>query len=213
MTTRLLVGPLLGLESDTLYTVCFRTDRSVRQAQVRFNGQAVAAQAVGETWGGTVWRAEHVVPLQDAPQQIRYAIHLDDQSAYNQDGAEWSFHVPGRTEKPRLLYASCNGFSSPDLAVKTERPYILWGKIRKFQLAEMAKVAAGEAGTPYALMLLGAISSTPTRCGRRCRCCANGAMSARKRNSGPRLRRRCSISSTGFTMNCINGAGASRSCR
>ena len=155
MTTRLLVGPLLGLESDTLYTVCFRTDRSVRQAQVHFDGQAVAAQAVGETSSGTVWRAEHALTLQDAPQQIRYTIHLDGQSAYNQDGAEWSFHVPGRTEKPRLLYASCNGFSSPDLAVKTERPYILWGKIRKFQLAEMAKVAAGEPGTPYALMLLG----------------------------------------------------------
>jgi len=155
MTARLLVGPLLGLESDSLYTVCFRTDPSVRQAQVSFNGQSIAAQAVGTTWSGVVWRAELALPLREVQQQVRYEIRLDDQLAYNQDGCEWTFHVPGKAEKPRLLYASCNGFSSPDLAVKTERPYILWGKIRKFQIAEMAKAAAGDAASPYALMLLG----------------------------------------------------------
>lgn len=32
MPQKLLLGPLLGIESDTLYTICFLTDRSVTQA-------------------------------------------------------------------------------------------------------------------------------------------------------------------------------------
>lgn len=161
--------PLLSLKSGSLYTVCFRTDPSVRQTQVSFNGQSIAAQAVGTTWSGVVWRAELALPLHEARQQVRYEIHLDDQLAYNQDGCEWTFHVPGKAAKPRLLYASCNGFSSPDLAVKTERPYILWGKIRKFQIAEMAKAARTHS------CYWEAISCTPMICRPTCHCCANGA--------------------------------------
>lgn len=206
--------PLLSLKSGSLYTVCFRTDPSVRQTQVCFNGQSIAAQAVGTTWSGVVWRAELALPLREARQQVRYEIRLDDQLAYNQDGCEWTFHVPGKAAKPRLLYASCNGFSSPDLAVKTERPYILWGKIRKFQIAEMAKAAAGDAASPYALMLLGGDQLYADDLWTHVPLLRKwSAMSARTRSSRPRFPRRCPISSTGFMTNCTSGAGASRTCR
>ena len=47
--------------------------------------------------------------------------------AFNRDS--WSFYVPSSTEKPKFAYASCNGFSSPDLLAKTDEPYLLWDKL------------------------------------------------------------------------------------
>lgn len=155
MTTKLLLGPLLGLESDTLYTVCFSTPRSASRASVTFNGKAVEAIKTGETPSSAVWRAEWQATLQKNPQLVRYHIHVDGAQAQSQDQRDWCFYIPGEQEKPRLLYASCNGFSSADLISKVEKPYILWGKIRKFQLAEMDKVLAGEEAAPYALMIMG----------------------------------------------------------
>jgi hypothetical protein len=155
MTVKLLIGPLLGLESDTLYTVCFSTSRAATRAAVTFNGNSVNALKVGDTYSTSVWRAEWTAAPQIDPRLVRYSIQVDGNLAYNQDGSEWTFYVPGSKEKPRMLYASCNGFSSPDLMTKTERPYILWGKIRKFQQAEMAKVNTDDIPAPYSLMLLG----------------------------------------------------------
>lgn len=155
MTIKLSVGPLLGLESDTLYTVCFSTPKSISRASASFNGQAVDARKTGETWTSKVWRAEIQLPLQADARVVRYRVYADGNPGTNQDGDEWTFYVPGKDEKPRMLYASCNGFSSPDLITKTERPYILWGKIRKFQMAEMAKINTDDIPCPYSLMLLG----------------------------------------------------------
>ena len=49
MGQKILVGPLLGIESDTGYTVCFTTEPGVSDAEVNFNGHSVTAQAVGTT--------------------------------------------------------------------------------------------------------------------------------------------------------------------
>ena len=155
MSVKLLVGPLLGLESDSLYTVCFTAPRTATRASVTFNGQSVDAHRIGDTPTSTVWRAEWNAQTQADPRVVHYHVHVDGSLAHNKDGSEWRFYVPGEKEKPRLLYASCNGFSSPDLVTKTERPYILWGKIRKFQRAEFDKVNSDDIPAPYSLMLLG----------------------------------------------------------
>lgn len=155
MSVKLLLGPLLGLESDTHYTVCFSTARSANRAAVTFNGRSIDAHKTGETPSSNIWRAEWTAKLQPDAQLVRYNVYVEGEQAHNQDGDEWCFYVPGEREKPRLLYASCNGFSSSDLVSKTERPYILWGKIRKFQLTELAKINTDEIPAPYSLMLLG----------------------------------------------------------
>jgi len=155
MTVKLLIGPLLGLENESLYTVCFSTPLTAAQASVSFNGHAITAQKIGSTPTSNVWRAEWDAQVQITPRVVRYNVIVDGAPAGNQDGTEWTFYVPGEKEKPRLLYASCNGFSSPDLVTKTERPYILWGKIRKFQQAEIAKAESNAAAAPYSLMLMG----------------------------------------------------------
>src|SRR5690606_26265439 len=57
---------------------------------------------------------------------------------------EWAFYLPAKTEKPKIMYGSCNGFSSADLVNKTDHPYRLWNTL-----------ATEHAASPYSLMILG----------------------------------------------------------
>ncbi|MEZ0389329.1 MAG: alkaline phosphatase D family protein, partial [Verrucomicrobium sp.] len=62
--------------------------------------------------------------------------------------SQWDFHLPGKGAKPRLAYASCNGFSSSGLA-QTVDPGAVWEKL-KSQHAEKG----ADAG-PFSLLLMG----------------------------------------------------------
>lgn len=141
----LLVGPLLGVESDTHYTFCFLTSQSVTTAHIFVEGVSVAAIRVAETYRGTFWRAETSLSRKNNGRHVTYGAQLDSQDAQDVNGrAQWRFYVAGRTEKPNIAYASCNGFSSLDLVNKTEQPYHLW-----------EKMALNHQTEPYALLLLG----------------------------------------------------------
>lgn len=145
MASPLLVGPLLGLESDSLYTVCFTTAKTVSQASVTASGRSVHASVIGETFSGRVWRAEIDIAPDNHAKIIRYTVSVDGSLASNRTGRnEWEFYVPARSEKPRLMYASCNGFSSADLINKTEHPYALWETLKQ-----------QHKDNPFALMILG----------------------------------------------------------
>ncbi|HVK98871.1 MAG TPA: alkaline phosphatase D family protein, partial [Dongiaceae bacterium] len=145
MPAAILTGPLLGLESDSLYTVCFTTTKNIAKASVIANGRAVPAVNVGETYGAHFWRADIQIAPQQSAQQVRYSVQLDGNPANNRNNSsEWQFYVPGKDEKPKILYASCNGFSSADLVNKTEHPYALWERLQQEHSA-----------APYSLMIMG----------------------------------------------------------
>jgi len=132
MTTKLLAGPILGLESDSLYTVCFLSAKAVNAAVVRFNNDSVQAQPVAETAKGIFWRAEVDIPGESTELLVSYKIELDSESA--QDANErnrWTFYVPAIDEKPVFAYTSCNGFSSAEILTKTEQPYALWENMQR----------------------------------------------------------------------------------
>lgn len=145
MSAKIQVGPLLGLESNELYTVCFSTDKSVTEAQVNLNGRSSAASKVGETGSSFFWRAEHTETPHSSGKLVRYHINLNgDQASNTHNLNEWTFYVPAADEKPRFAYASCNGFSSADLVNKTDNPYALWNRLKKSHQKE-----------PYSLLLMG----------------------------------------------------------
>ncbi|RLT93800.1 alkaline phosphatase D family protein [Ketobacter sp.] len=145
MGSKILVGPLLGLESEDLYTVCFSTDQHVQQAQVNLNGHSVDAVQVGTTSGSLFWRAQHREAPHSSAKVVHYRVHLDGEPAANgHEQSEWHFYVPAADEAPRFAYASCNGFSSADLVNKTEHPYALWQRMRESHEKE-----------PFALLLMG----------------------------------------------------------
>lgn len=145
MPAQLLTGPLLGLESDTLYTLCFTTTKNVSQASVNVSGKNIAATAEGDTYASRFWRAEITIAPDNQAKNVSYSVMVNGAPASNRNQqSAWTFHVPARDTKPRMMYASCNGFSSADLVNKTEHPYALWEKLK-----------ADHAQAPYSLMILG----------------------------------------------------------
>lgn len=133
-TNTLMLGPLLGLESETLYTVCFATNPSVQQATVLFTlgGQTLtaAAQCLMTTANWALWRAELTVNAGLSAQACAYNIQVNGAGASSQQGqSQWVFEVPGNSQAPRLAYASCNGFSDPKLMKNTAEPFALWKKL------------------------------------------------------------------------------------
>lgn len=145
MSAVLLNGPLLGLESETRYTVCFLTDKTVNSASVSFDNETQPATKIQETPSGIFWRIEQDIDVGDEGKQLSYTITLNNKAASDRHRRDhWTLYVPGKAEKPRFAYTSCNGFSSADIVTKTEKPYVLW--------QEMARQ---HEDTPFSLLLMG----------------------------------------------------------
>lgn len=145
MATTLSAGPLLGLESDSLYTVCFLSTKTVTGAVVRFNNDSVQAEPVAETAKGIFWRAELTIPSQSSGLLVSYKIELDSESVRDSHERDrWTFYVPAKAEKPVFAYTSCNGFSSAEILTKTEQPYALWEDMQRKHYQQ-----------PFSLLIMG----------------------------------------------------------
>jgi hypothetical protein len=156
---KLLLGPLLGLESDNLYTVCFVMPTDCDAADVYFsNGKTVKALAVKTLHYGTFWRAEVEIEIPHHAEVISYSIKTKKVVIADQNKLDnWSFYVPPEGEDPQFIYTSCNGFSSPDLVSKTTEPYRLWKRIKKQQNQRINELENDGETTeaPYSMMLMG----------------------------------------------------------
>jgi hypothetical protein len=146
MTATLLNGPLLGLESDTRYSVCFLTDKTAQAASVTIDAQAHNAELVAETPGGLFWRVACDMAADADGRFVPYTVSIDNHTAVDRhQRSQWTFYLPGKMEKPRFAYTSCNGFSSADIVTKTEKPYVLW--------EDMVREHHGE--HPFSLLMMG----------------------------------------------------------
>lgn len=127
MHNKLVLGPILGLESDQLYTVVVVTKKSADSVHVSYlNHQLVPAQLIGEISDGKVWRMELSIDTSGAD-VIDYSLQQDGLTLIDQQGNQsWSFYVPSEKEKPKFAYASCNGFSDLTLMNTTDEPFRLW---------------------------------------------------------------------------------------
>ncbi|TFF71814.1 alkaline phosphatase family protein [Aeromonas taiwanensis] len=144
--TRLVMGPLLGLESETAYSVCFMTEPGCQSAGVRINGELLAASKQADTPKGGFWRLIwQASPKSKAGTPVDYEILLDNKPAHDQAGYDkWQFHLPSKKEQVRIGYASCNGFSDFKLLTSTPAPYAMWDKL-----------AAEHKAHPFSLLLMG----------------------------------------------------------
>ncbi|ARU26072.1 alkaline phosphatase D family protein [Cellvibrio sp. PSBB006] len=131
MKNKLVLGPILGLESDSLYTVTFVTNSSVEKAWVKFGDDKVPASSLGGIRSGSVWRAELKIEAGADSKNISYNVLTDEIEVTDSSGRScWSFYVPGKSEKPKMAYVSCNGFSDYKLMNATEQPYRLWEQMK-----------------------------------------------------------------------------------
>lgn len=143
--TNLLLGPLLGLESDSNYTVCFLTDKEVVNAHVEWGGELQAAERIADLRTGSFWRAELLIPPPGVDRLIAYRVMTNGIYASDRNAREaWEFHVPAANSQPNIVYTSCNGFSSASLATTTEEPFAMWHKLK-----------AAHTKSPFSLMIMG----------------------------------------------------------
>ena len=143
--TTLVMGPLLGLESDTQYSICFLAGVDCKAADVRVNGKLLAASKQADTPKGGFWRALWSAPAKAKTSTIGYEILLDGIPAQDLAGAEqWQFHLPGLKDQVLIGYASCNGFSDFKLLTSTPQPYAMWDRL-----------AAEHQAHPFSLLLMG----------------------------------------------------------
>lgn len=144
---KLKLGPLLGIEAENDYTVCFTTDKSIASAAVTVEGQEVLCSKVAELPDGFFWRGKIVIPAPEGihGRKLTYEITINGETANDPfDRSSWSFYVPGLNEKPLIAYTSCNGVSRSDLITKIENPFALWKDMEKSHNQK-----------PFSLLLMG----------------------------------------------------------
>lgn len=130
MKSSILLGPILGIELDNIYTVCLLTKQSVNNVVITIDGVEVAAEEIESTSSGIFWRAEHQLNINEQSKFVDYSIALDGEvSSDSNNRPSWQFYVPAINESPKFAYTSCNGFSSEALREKTTDPYRLWSEM------------------------------------------------------------------------------------
>lgn len=147
MSNSIIVGPLLGFETGDYYTVCILTAPMVAPPTLRVSGKTKPLVFARKATVGNYefWRAEFKVAAGANGANIEYTINRKSDTLTDQHGRDrWQFFVPGKTEQPKIAYASCNGFSSVKLVRDTDEPYALW-----------KRMATQHAARPFSLLLLG----------------------------------------------------------
>lgn len=156
MNAPIIVGPLLGYEEGGYYTVCILTQplNSAPLLQVSGRKSPVPFVRKDHVGDGEFWRAEFKVTVNAKAVLIEYAIKWKGEIVQDRHGRErWEFFVPGKTDRPKIAYASCNGFSSAKLVRDTNQPFALWKRMADEQAKWMANPLPD--APPYSLLLMG----------------------------------------------------------
>ena len=94
-----------------------------------------APELLAEQAGKRVWTIELDLRREAAAAEVVYSLG---------GAASWRFTVPATSERPRMAYGSCNGFSTMKLAKAQKEPFALWRELGE-----------AHAQAPYHLLMLG----------------------------------------------------------
>lgn len=124
MSQKLVLGPLLSLENDNKYVVCFLS-KTNQEFSVLFNKTEVKAQKLGNLKFGFLYRAEYIIPLSKQNQEVTYQIKSDEKIIKDtHDRNSWQFYIPAKDIKPRFAYESYENFMNSNLVKQEhEMPY------------------------------------------------------------------------------------------
>ncbi|HPI10937.1 MAG TPA: alkaline phosphatase D family protein [Catalimonadaceae bacterium] len=167
MNSTILLGPLVGLvgaptdtktdnkakdgltskvvEDIDVYTLSLLSSKDIHTVQFLLNGELFPASKVAETFSGYFWAVTIKVKINGNSQRMMYKVLLNGvETADNHGLNKWEFYIPAKNEEPCIAYASCNGFSSADLAKNTANPYGLWKRMQQ-----------NHAAAPFSLLIMG----------------------------------------------------------
>ena len=130
MKSKILLGPILGIEQEVIYTFCLVTAKSVERVVLLIDGVRVSALQSGNLVSGIFWRAEYALSDISVSKYLEYSLEIDGVITYDKHQREsWRFYIPSSTEVPKFAYTSCNGFSSEALKESCSNPYYLWSQM------------------------------------------------------------------------------------
>lgn len=126
-----IIGPILGWRGEqdgaSRIAVMIVRDDDAAPAEVNWStgaqgsGGTVPLARLGAFASATVHAADLSIPLAAERQSVEYGFAGDDR--------RWRFAVPGRGDKPRIAYGSCNGFSLPGEMRKIADKNALWQEL------------------------------------------------------------------------------------
>ena len=123
MSEKLVLGPLLSLENDNKYVVCFLS-KTTQEYSVFFDEKQVEAKRLGNLKFGYLYRAEITIPLGEEAKNITYIIKTKNGLlSDNHDRKCWSFYIPSSKKKARLGIESYENFLNANLLEEKEIPY------------------------------------------------------------------------------------------
>ena len=127
MSEKLVLGPLLSLENDNKYVVCFLS-KTNQNYFVHFNEQKIKAFMLGNLKTGFLYRAECIIEKESSKQQINYQIQTENKEFVidKNDRDTWSFVVPANDRDSRFSYNSYDNLMDSKLLEKElESPHDL----------------------------------------------------------------------------------------
>lgn len=127
MSEKLVLGPLLSLENDNKYVVCFLS-KTNQNYFVQFNEQKIKAFMLGNLKTGFLYRAECIIEKETFNQKVTYNIQTKDNELVldknNRDS--WNFIVPANDRDSRFSYNSYENLMDSKLLEKElESPHDL----------------------------------------------------------------------------------------
>ena len=139
----MLLGPILGLENDTFYSVIFASEQKYEEAELKlvlssvdlsFKAKCSSVFELHSTW---VYKFIFSVEPTVGNMEVNYEIQAFGTPILDQDGNKaWKFVVPGKESVPKIGFASCNGNGKKLPTPKDSADYIMWDKLYQSHLTE-----------------------------------------------------------------------------
>lgn len=132
------VGPILGLDAEYTYTVCFASKKKFDQTKIalKLKIDGVENSVILEdriTLSSLYfYRFSFDVPALENDYEAQYSVvYSSSLVADRHRRKSWSFTVPGRTAMPRVAYASCNGDSKVHPSKLSKNDLVMWNRMRE----------------------------------------------------------------------------------
>lgn len=114
MSESLVLGPLLSVESDSKYVVCFLS-KTESNFSVQFNEKRVEAKKIGNLKSGFFYRVCLSIEQTNNSTKINYRIIDTKYGRIVKDSHErqlWQFYIPSKEEKIKFAMISANDISN-----------------------------------------------------------------------------------------------------
>ena len=132
----IVLGPVLGLEQDTLYSVIFVSKKNsglkdvLLKVSSPLESQSVECLEITTLHSTKVYKFTFNVTAQIKAHEVHYAIHGSGVPLVDQWGQiGWSFVVPGASSTPKIGFASCNGNHRTLPQFQPNSDYVMWERL------------------------------------------------------------------------------------